>query len=619
MVCRWSLTIVTTGAYSFDADREMTRRDVGSAGEVAGTGGWPAELSQGSGTDVAMFCPSVGDVPTDIVGTIAQKCGNMRTSAASSDAGHPSTMSKSDKQGREPESAATESELVAQSVLDSVLEVLQEIVAGNYDSGLPPSVAGSSVGERSAEVIDELTAVMRRNAADAAEKRKLQAGLSKITEGLLSIASLRFDKEVPRTFDGDYFDVLAFLVNETGNEVHSLVEELKSTQAQLLQSQKMDALGKLASGVAHDFNNLLTVVMGMVHLASRNLQVEHPSQKNLAGIREACERAQALTSQLLAFSRHEPTRNEVVVPVYLVEKNRELMARFTSEGCELIVELASEPWAILGSATQFEQVLINLLINADKAIGDGGTIRVTVENVVVGEADGYPRVPEAPSPGSYVVLSVSDTGMGMSESVRARIFEPFFTTRPVGEGSGLGLSTCYGIVKSARGAITVDSEPGRGSTFRVYLPRVDLRPRPPVVAPVRRDGGDRQATILVVDDHNEVRQLITDLLRVEGFSVLDAETAQGALAMLEQTIDILVTDVVMPELNGPELAAAVRAQQPEIEVVFISGYAPDEMLAGLQDRADFHFLAKPFAPSSLLDKIATLLRSDERGNGGSAR
>lgn len=390
-------------------------------------------------------------------------------------------------------------------------------------------------------------------------------------------------------------------------------EEKDKLEAQLRQSQKMEAIGQLAGGVAHDFNNLLTVILGNADLllarVSRSpaaLQ-QADARTNLEDIKAAGYRAAALTQQLLVFSRKQTARLEVIDLRRLVGEVEKMLRRLIREDIALDVTVAPGIGRIRADAGQIEQTIINLVLNARDAMPHGGRLTVVCENVTLDAA--HAAAHPGAKVGPHVRLLVRDTGVGMDADTMDHMFEPFFTTKPVGQGTGLGLSTVYGTVTQAGGHITATSDPGVGTTFFVHFPAVDepLDPSAPL-EPIRELGGDE--VVLVCEDEPLVRSVTCYTLRSAGYTVLEAENGKRALEVWAEhtgSIDLLVTDVVMPVMNGPELVQAIRAQQPDLRVVFVSGHAADVLQDEVGSGPRQEFLQKPYTPTQLLRQIRELL------------
>ncbi len=379
---------------------------------------------------------------------------------------------------------------------------------------------------------------------------------------------------------------------------------------QLRQAQKMEGIGRLAGGVAHDFNNLLTVIAGYSGLLEEKFSADDPLLDYARQISRASEHAASLTKQLLTFSRKQIIKPKPLDLNVLVAGMKQMLQRLVGEDVEVITDLAPSLGLVRADADQMSQILINLTANARDAMPGGGRLCVRTADV---ESRDIPAAGEMESmSGAAVLLGVSDTGVGMSYETSQNIFEPFFTTKERGRGTGLGLSTVYGIVKQNSGYIDVVSEPGRGATFSIYLPRIDERPavREGDESAVTRIRGSE--TILVVEDHEGVRGLIVGTLELCGFQVLQASDGSDALLQAEHhsgTIDLLLTDVIMPGMNGKEVADRLAAVRPGIKVLFISGYS-GELIAhrGVLD-AGVDYLPKPFTPDALAGKVREMLGS----------
>jgi two-component system cell cycle sensor histidine kinase/response regulator CckA len=387
------------------------------------------------------------------------------------------------------------------------------------------------------------------------------------------------------------------------------ITEQRRLEAQLRQAQKMEAVGRLAGGIAHDFNNLLTAILGSAQLALREVDRTHPVREDLEEIRRAGLRAADLTRQLLAYSRRQVVAPRVIDVNEAVRALDTMLRRLIREDIALVFELAPEPLAVRSDPGQLEQVVMNLVVNARDALPEGGRITVRTAAVTLGEHQ--PGNDPAAPPGPYVHLAVVDNGEGLSAEARTHLFEPFFTTKELGKGTGLGLATVYGIVKQNNGFIYVDSESGAGTTVRVYLPPASgplpSTERSPTSAAAPRRGSE---TILLVEDERAVRHFARRALEANGYCVLAAADGAEALAIAERhvgPIHVLLTDVVMPGIGGPELAHRLAALRPTLRVLFSSGYTDDETVRQGVREAGTAFLQKPFAPEDLLRKIAEVL------------
>lgn len=423
-------------------------------------------------------------------------------------------------------------------------------------------------------------------------------------------ARIRVAEQELRASKDDLEERIAARTSEltTANQALILeIEERKALQEQLLQSQKMESLGSLAGGVAHDFNNVLTGILGYAQLALLKLPEDSNVKLDLEEVVKSAERAAALTKQLLTFARKEIVEPRIVDLNALTSELDGLLKRLIGVDIELVTLSVGDLGSVKVDPAQFEQVLVNLVVNARDAMPSGGKLIIQTENVVV----------EAPQEthrgkldaGEYVVLSITDNGSGIDKELQKRIFDPFFTTKEKGRGTGLGLSTCYGIVKNSGGHIAVYSELGCGTTFRIYLPRVDERPDTvPLIEAADIRGG--RETLLLVEDELAVRSVAVTVLRESGYHVLEAQDGQNALkvaAAFDGQIDLVVTDVIMPGMGGRELSEVLNLVRPGVPVLFTSGYTDDAMvLQGILNQG-MPFLQKPFAPNRLLIKVREVL------------
>jgi len=381
----------------------------------------------------------------------------------------------------------------------------------------------------------------------------------------------------------------------------------EKAEEQLRQAQKMEAIGRLAGGVAHDFNNLLTAMVGYADLLKETGPTPVQAEM-IAQIDGAAERASALTRQLLAFGRRQVMAPRVLDPGKVIREIAPLIERIVGESIELRILAAPDGVRVRVDPTQLEQVLVNLIANARDAMPVGGILTVEVAEVDL-DASYVETHPEA-VPGRHVMIAITDTGAGMDDEVRRQIFEPFFTTRVGWGGTGLGLATVYGIVKQSGGTINVYSEPGKGSVFKVYLPKVDELLEPTEPAPSEAPLVGAGETVLLAEDDPAVRALVLLALSRAGYTVLEADGGPAARELASQhegRIDLLITDVVMPGISGRQLALELVERRPGIRTLFVSGYTEDTIIHhGVLD-ADVAFLAKPFTPSILLGKIRQIL------------
>ncbi len=382
----------------------------------------------------------------------------------------------------------------------------------------------------------------------------------------------------------------------------------RALEAQLRQSQKMEAIGQLAGGIAHDFNNLLTAIRGYSTLVLDALPEHDPLRQDVLEIERAGERATALTRQLLAFSRKQILQESVLSLNGIVEDLTPMLARLVGEHIN-VRTLTRAVGLVKVDPSQMQQVLMNLVVNARDAVGDSGEITIETTDVVLD--DRYIGTHATATTGPHVLLAVSDNGSGMSADVRARAFEPFFTTKGIGQGTGLGLAMVYGIVKQSGGHLYIYSEPGRGTTMKVYLPRTTDAPEVnDAFAPAAPQRAPPSASILLVEDEEAVRSLLTKVLGRAGYTVHPCATPADVHACVTDDaprFDLLITDVVLTEGSGREVADAVRVAQPNVRVLYISGYTDDAVVRRGILTEDMAFLQKPFSANTLLEKVALLL------------
>ena len=387
-------------------------------------------------------------------------------------------------------------------------------------------------------------------------------------------------------------------------EKHRAETELATSQDQLRQMQKIEAVGNLAAGVAHDFNNLLTAILGSCDLAMLSLGPDDPALAEMQYVRDAAISATDLTKRLLIFSRQQAMEPQAVDVRNIVKGIQPLLTRTLGEQVILDVRLAVAPCVVSADPGQMEQVVLNLLLNARDAMTHGGTVIVDVR-LVDGESAKDPV-----RPGDWVMLAVTDTGSGMDAATAARVFEPFFTTKERGHGTGIGLAVVFGIVKSAGGSIHLETAPGAGASFRIYLPHHDVAPTPSGSQPSAAATSTGSETILVVEDDDAVRRVSVRLLRGMGFHILNAASPKAALEIVRDwtgPLDLLFTDVIMPGMNGRELAEAIHKTRPTLRVLYTSGYTDDvELLRQLRENA-VYFLQKPFTPTTLGAMIRAVL------------
>jgi two-component system cell cycle sensor histidine kinase/response regulator CckA len=391
-------------------------------------------------------------------------------------------------------------------------------------------------------------------------------------------------------------------------------EVLQKSEEQLRQWQRVEAIGRLAGGVAHDFNNLLMTIKGRSELLLGELDPRDPRHEEVEEIRKAAERATSLTRQLLAFGRRQVLQPQVLDLNEVVANMDRMLQRLIGEDIQLLTILDPELWSVKVDPGQFEQVIMNLAVNARDAMPGGGKLTIETANVVLDED--YARRHVSVKPGPCVMLAVTDNGIGMDKEVQSHLFEPFFTTKEKGEGTGLGLSTVYGIIKQSGGNIWAYSEPGQGTTFKVYLPRVEeaVKKYTPRTAPTVLPGGSE--TVLLVEDEEAVRTIVSKILKNKGYTVLEAHHGNEALRICEHydgPIQLMVTDVVMPQMSGRELAERLMLLRPEIRVLFMSGYPDNALVHHGVLGASTAFLQKPFTLNALEYKIRELLDAPPHG------
>jgi two-component system cell cycle sensor histidine kinase/response regulator CckA len=405
--------------------------------------------------------------------------------------------------------------------------------------------------------------------------------------------------------DGDNEAAIAYAIDTT---------EQRALEMQIAQGQKMQAVGQLAGGIAHDFNNMLTAIIGFSDFLLMNHRPTDPAFQDIMNIKQNANRAAGLVRQLLAFSRQQTLRPQVLQLGDVLSELSILLSRLLGENIELKLDQASDLWPVKADLHQFEQVIINLAVNARDAMPDGGKLVIRTANVSENQSRelGQKHLPA----GEYVLIEVSDTGTGMSPEVMQKIFEPFFSTKEIGRGTGLGLSTVYGIVKQTGGYIFPESEQGRGTIMRVYLPRyieavAEAEPEKIERRPEKPKDLTGQGTVLLVEDEDAVRSFAARALGQRGYNVLQATTGAEALEVFaghQGEVDLVVSDVVMPEMDGPTLFEQLRRKRPDLKVIFISGYAEDAFRQHLAENEDFMFLQKPFDLKELAAAVKAALQ-----------
>jgi signal transduction histidine kinase len=389
-------------------------------------------------------------------------------------------------------------------------------------------------------------------------------------------------------------------------------KERVTLEEQFRQSQKMEAVGRLAGGVAHDFNNLLTVITGYSDMLLAGRDLKDSQRTALEEIRRAAERGGGLTHQLLSFSRRQPLQPRNVHINELLLNTEKLLRRLIGEDIELVTILAGAQDAVHADPGRLEQVIMNLVVNARDAMPAGGKLTIETANVFVGEP--FLAKQLAVEPGAFLMLSISDTGVGMDEATQSHLFEPFFTTKNPGRGTGLGLATAYGIIRQSAGAIRIQSELGKGTTVRIYLPMAEVKPQPVIEKPAPEPSTGIE-TILLVEDETRVRKLIVDVLTSRGYQVLEATRGEEAVRLCstyDGAIDLAVVDVVMPEISGPDVVRQMMGIRPDLHVLYISGYTDEAVVHHGISETGGSFLQKPFLPDALARKVRDVL--DARSN-----
>ena len=509
--------------------------------------------------------------------------------------------------------------------LDDLLTLLFQQVA-----------AGMAIVDRTGHIVrvNDALAAMARNAVDVAPGRPA-AGLfapARRDEAWAELAPALAGRRAPRMFvssvpgpEGEHtVEVLATVLKEADGAVSGLVLRLsditlqRQLETQLVQSQKLQALGQLAGGIAHDFNNLLTAILGASDEQLSRGTLDAEAVEDMVQIRRSAERGAALVRQLLAFGRQQTLQPKVVALDEVLEGVTGLLRRLLSGRVELVLDLERPTARVRVDPTQLEQVLVNLSVNARDAMPDGGTLTLHSGHITLFRA--LTRGEETIPPGRYAMLEVRDNGNGIDPEVLPRIFDPFFTTKRDRGGNGLGLSTVHGIVRQSDGFLAVDSTPGQGTSIRIYLPRADddlplAIPHPPAPdgeTPPTTEALDKGRRVLLVDDEDAVRKLGERALSKRGWTVLAAASGDDALSIVRAgtEVDIIVSDVVMPGMDGPALVRAVRASHPGLPAILASGYAEESLRSDLSE-SGVHFIAKPYSLKQLAAMMETVLADSQ--------
>ena len=427
-----------------------------------------------------------------------------------------------------------------------------------------------------------------------------------------------FEEGYFTTPDGKALELRAVPICDESGKVESVIEVVRDIsghrklEAQLRQAQKMESIGTLAGGIAHDFNNILTAIVGYGYLTLMNMAPDDPHRENIGHMLEGSDRAAKLTQDLLLYSRKQICQKSPVDLNETIRKVEKFLERVIGEDIKCSMALHSEPIVVYADAHQLEQVLMNLSTNARDAMMKGGDLAIVTQQITLGEdfvtSHGYGR------PGRYALLTLSDTGKGMNEETRKKIFEPFFTTKEVGKGTGLGMAVVYGIIKEHEGYINVYSEPGIGTTFNIYLPLISSVVQREEIEPGKETPTRGTETILLVEDDESSRQLLTIVLKQGGYTVIEAVDGVDAVEKFmenRETIHLLLSDLIMPTMNGNEAYDEMKAWRPGLKAIFVSGYAPDIVRQKLRLEIGVELISKPISPRALLKKIRSVLDEDE--------
>ena len=420
------------------------------------------------------------------------------------------------------------------------------------------------------------------------------------------------------TPDGRLLELRAVPILDESGKVESVIQvirdisEHKKLEKQFRQAQKMEAIGTFAGGIAHDFNNILTAISGYGYLSQITMGPDDPQQENIRNILEGADRAAHLTKDLLIFSRKQVSEKRPIDLNGIVGIVEKFLLRIIGEDIIFKSVLHGEPAIVFADTHQLEQVLLNLATNARDAMPGGGNLTITSETINIG--DDFVRIHGYGAPGRYTLLTVSDTGAGMDKETCKKIYEPFFTTKEVGKGTGLGLAVVYGIIKQHEGYINVYSEPGTGTTFKICLPLISSEVREGEIVPEKETLARGTETILLTEDDESVRKLISIVLKQEGYTVIEAIDGIDSVKKFmenKETVRLLLSDLIMPKMNGKEAYDEMKAWRPGLKAIFVSGYAPDVIRQNMSLESDVELISKPILPYSLLKKVRTLLDEGE--------
>jgi PAS domain S-box-containing protein len=510
---------------------------------------------------------------------------------------------------KQAEAAIKEAEERYRSIFENAIEGIFQSTADGRFISVNPAMARILGYESPEELIADRTDISIQHYVDPNSRAELKRMLAK--QGIV----VGYECEVYRKDRSKIWVIenIRVICDQNGTLLHyegsiEDITERKTLEDQLRQSQKLEAVGMLAGGIAHDFNNLLTAITGYSALTLMQLKAEDPLRQNIEEVKKAADRAAALTRQLLAFSRKQVLQLRILNLNEVISELEKMLQRLIGEDIRLRTVLEADLGAIKGDPGQIEQIIMNLAVNARDAMPQGGNLTIETRNVYLDE--NYARHHIAVNPGPYVLLAVSDNGLGMDEKIREHIFEPFFTTKEKGKGTGLGLPTVYGIVNQLGGNIWVYSEVGHGTTFKIYLPRTDEDAHEYKRSADTEKALQGEETIVLAEDEEMVRKLARRVLEIYGYQVLEVANGGAAILVCERhkgPIHLLITDVIMPEMSGVELATRLTRLHPEMKVLYMSGYTDNNIAhRGVLDE-DANFIQKPFSTDALARKVREIL------------